>query len=190
MSLDRRSSRVWSERCAAAACLQRTRLLMWRGRTLRSIHRGPASLPKHSWGSLPSRTQKPLPPISRTAVTSTCTWPSQARFTAMCSMGGPMLAPKGIPAAVVLACCLMSHPPGDRELATAGPVAARPVRSCRRAAQHTSEQQLAPDGLMAHHPSDAIHPRLFVSVEASMFSCPSASMHAARAWHSATAFDS
>ena len=158
---------------AAAACLQRTPPLTWRGRTLRSIHQGSAMQPKHSRRRLLSRTREAPPAVSRTAVTSTCTWLSRARFMAMCSMGGPTLAPAGIPAAAVLACCLMSHPPGDRELATAGLVAARLVRSCRRAAQHTSEQQLEPDGVMAHHPSDAIYALFFVSLEASMFSCPS-----------------
>ena len=152
---------VWSDSCAAAACLQRIPLLMWRSRTLSSFHQGPAGLQRYNRGRLLSRTREPLPPVSRTAVTSTCTWPSRVRFMAMCSTGGPILAPGGTPAAAAaLACCLMSPPPGpgDHELATAGPVAARPARTCRHAAQHTSEQQLVPDGLMA--PTPLMHPIL------------------------------
>ena len=91
---------------------------------------------------------------------------------AMCSTGGPKLAPEGSQAAAVLACCLMSHPPGDREQATAGLVAARPDRSCRRAVQHTNEPQLEYDGLMAQH--SLMHSILFIVFpEASMFLCPS-----------------
>ena len=173
---------VWSDTCAAAACLQRMPLLMWRDRILRSSHP-----PQSSRGRLPSRRRERPPPVSRTAVTSTCTWPCQALFMATCSMEGPMSAPGGSPAAAVLACCLTSQPPGLREPATAGLVAARPVRSCRHAAQHTSEQQLLPDGPVARHLSDAIYPLLLMSLEALTSSCPSASMHAARTWHSATA---